>query len=443
MITLIGAPESGVELVRQCLGLADTPLIITPHALDAVDANASTASVLVHRDARLVAKLSQTAQRSGTALHYRECAEVRVPSRPADLIRFQSNQERLVAQDKLRPRPEQGSLHAARWRHLSQADMVAYGWNRFNAAALDWQAKSGKPSYAIGADGLTAETLARLAEDLGLPQPDFNAIETAIQQVRAVTDKALTAPGDPMWFDWTSAQRESFSMLAGGMMQVLGYWTDPNAYWRPDNFGKHWLHHEDIAAWYGWMYDSRRRQHETFEHWYLSVDPERQARTILDLGCGTGEGYCDFFADHAYTGYDISIDAIDWAKANRTNSKHDYGCYDYLATPPGGTYDLVFSSGCIDNSFDTDLYLKRMVEMSNGWIYATCYSGWYPDIVDHEYSYVPKEGYFNTRISASRVRQTLEQLGCTDIDVRPILSSGESQPLETQIVARVAGQGIP
>jgi hypothetical protein len=106
---------------------------------------------------------------------------------------------------------------------------------------------------------------------------------------------------------------------------------------------------------------------------------------------------------------------------------------------PDEKFDVVFSQGTIDNSYDMDAMLRAMVACSK-WIYLTAYRGWFPDLPEHRYSWSEDTTCFYNDISPTVVRETLVGIGCSEIEITAIdMGERENNPIryETRIVARV------
>ena len=117
--------------------------------------------------------------------------------------------------------------------------------------------------------------------------------------------------------------------------------------------------------------------------------------------------------------------------------KHRFICTDFLKNQINWKSDIVISSGTIDNTYDIPLFLKRMVNSANKYIYLTAYRGWFPEIYDHQYDYHQTGGYFNNTISPQATYDCLNDLGCTEININYIWTNSFEIPFETEISAKV------
>ncbi len=223
-------------------------------------------------------------------------------------------------------------------------------------------------------------------------------------------------------------------------MRRLGYFDTPATHWRPPDYGRCWEDHGADAEWYEWMYDTRRLMHEEAIDWIRSRDETvHPISTIADFGCGLGVGYHEALADRRYVGVDLIAGTIDWCRQHRKNPGHDYQQRDFIKDPTPEQYDLVMSSGTIDNAYDVEAYLDAMLRAARQSIYLTCYRGWFPDLTEHRYSWSKTDQCFYTDISPRRVREFLAARGCRDICVEPRKTGSDDIPLETRIVSTVPG----
>ena len=206
----------------------------------------------------------------------------------------------------------------------------------------------------------------------------------------------------------------------------------------PENFGFWWEKEESDLNWYDWMFQTRLRVHRHFVDWVNSKqDRELAPKSVLEVGCGRGVFFPHFFSDRAYTGLEFSKRNTQWLEENRVWPGHTYEQGDIAEWASGEKYDLVFSSGTIDNVPDMDAFLAGMVRASKRWIYLTAYRGWFPDLQNHTITWQEETGAYYNDISPTRVRELLVELGCADIVIEPLETGREDIPLETLIIARV------
>jgi hypothetical protein len=186
------------------------------------------------------------------------------------------------------------------------------------------------------------------------------------------------------------------------------------------------------------MYEGRIRSHEAFREWFRFVDALDPIRSVLEFGCGMAVGYADFFHDRRYVGADLVEASIDWCRAQRRNPRHEYRCCDFISAPPTGEFDLVFSQGTIDNTYDMDAFLAAGLQRTRRWLYVTAYRGFFPTLPEHVYTWHEEHGCYYNDISPVRAYGTLKGLGCIDVSVLPFYTGRDDIPVETLIVAKRA-----
>ncbi len=366
---------------------------------------------------------------------YRECHEMGNLSERA-LAAAAKLPGHLDTSDYSRPRPLAGEPLAAEWEHLSREEMCAYYWSRSNREyraqlaripASDW--------IELDYTNVDSDRILEVVEFLGLEGVEGSAVRESLEsRVNSLGDRIGESNKYPAWTHWDSGMRDRFWRIAGPAMTELGFVAEPAAEWRPAEYGQWWIDHEGGIDWYEWMFESRERVHRDLIDW---VSADDSIRSIVDFGCGLEVGYCDAFAERRYVGIDLSPNNVEWCRQNRDNPLHDHRCVDFVTQDLGERFDLVTSSGTIDNSYDVDESLRAMVRASRGWIHATCYRGWFPELDEHRYTYESEHQCFYNDVSPSRMRRTLEAVGCTEISIEPIPTGNEAIPQETRVRARV------
>ncbi len=202
----------------------------------------------------------------------------------------------------------------------------------------------------------------------------------------------------------------------------------------PSNYGEFWKNHDGGLEWYTSMYESRLAQHSSFQNWFRFIDAAKPVQSVLEIGCGLAVGYADFFKDLRYAGVDVATQLIDWCRANRENSRHQYIADDFIADPPREKFDLVFSQGTIDNTYDMDAFLGAMVAATRRWIYVTAYRGFFPELTEHRLTWCKEQGVYYNDISPHQAYRTLEKSGCRNIMVFPAFTGQDNISHETVII---------
>ena len=85
-----------------------------------------------------------------------------------------------------------------------------------------------------------------------------------------------------------------------------------------NKFGHFWKTHKGGYDWYKWMYDYRVLQHQAFQKWFCFINKLEPVTSVLDIGCGMGVGYVDFFKDINFVGIDLAPRVIKWCKKSIT-----------------------------------------------------------------------------------------------------------------------------
>ena len=342
--------------------------------------------------------------------------------------------------DYARNRPQPGDPAYELWEKMPRSHMCAWYWSDCNSVYLQGlESVTGDRVRCIDLARDGVEGIEGMYEWLGLDSPGRDQVlEIMDQRVNSLADRQTPNPRPAAtWPWWSGEMRDAFDRYAGQMMVDLKYSDCARSRWKPKNYGQFWKEHDGGLEWYTWMYESRKAVHQDLLS-FISSHSELQ--TVADFGCGLGVGYCDALADRRYVGFDLAHPAIAWCQENRPNKKHHYRSCDFIVEDADEKFDLVFSQGTIDNSYDIDEYLAAMVRWSQGWIYVTCYRGWFPELTDHQYSWNEEHGCSYNDLSPSRARQTLERLGCHSIEISTVATGNDSIPRETRIIAQVPGK---
>lgn len=378
---------------------------------------------------------------------YRECAEMGniLPQALANAAQLPAH---LDTSDYSRPRPGKDDPLYYEWENLTRAEMCAYYWAKINNIYVD-QLKMLPEDAWISVDYTSpqANSLVELADFCGLLGLKKEKIQSMLdRKINSLRDRGTIIEREseyPEWMNWDSVLRNKFDRIAGKTMYKLGYYGIPQTNWKPLNYGVWWINHKGGHEWYSWMYRCREKMHIDMIDWVAEREAEGEVmESIADIGCGLGVGYAEAFSEKRYIGIDMSINNIEWCRKNILNKKHEYYCLDFIETPLQNKYDLVFSSGTIDNTYDIDSFLVAMVKSSKRWIYATLYRGWFPDLNVHQYKWSDEHACFYNNASPRRIREKLLSIGCKNITIEPIMikpnADNHAPPFyETRIIAMV------
>jgi SAM-dependent methyltransferase len=374
---------------------------------------------------------------------YRECKD------PGNLSSDALNaaSELLVHKDTSdysRPRPLPGTKLFTKWEDLSRFEMCAYYWSFINELYLDQLNTIPNTSWIeLDYTNPRQEDITKVASFLGLKGLSKTQISNKLnKKINSLKDRKNMENKYPNWKKWDSGLREKYDIIATDTMKKLGYYNKVKNKWKPSNYGYYWNKETSNLEWYMWMYNSRLKMHKDLIQWVYNKEKNgERIDSIADIGCGLGVGYSEEFTNKTYVGVDISPKNIEWCKHNRKNPTHSYVTdLSYLKNQL--KFDLVFSSGTIDNSHDITHFLKNMVKNTNKWIYITCYRGWFPDLKEHVYSWNESHGCFYNDISPTKIHNTLSMLNCTDIEIKKTKTNNKNILFETLIIAKKGGDII-
>jgi SAM-dependent methyltransferase len=404
--------------------------------------------VLIQRDGRDVVTSLINWHEGKFGSIYRECKEAgrltpEANSAAASLLVHED------ASDYSRPRPLKADPLYRTWEDLTRAEMCAYYWSVSNELYLNHLQRLPDETWtAVDYSTVTASAVERVGAFCGLTGLGRERIQAMLdRKINSLEDRGSSAGTYLDWKHWDGGMRRRFDAIASGTMRRLGYYQGEGKEWRPAHYGTWWRNHDGGLAWYTWMYEGRRKMHDDVISWIR--ERERQGdriSSIVDLGCGVGVGYAEALAGKRYVGVDLSERNVQWCLEHRRNPAHEYQCADFIVEALKEQFDLVLSSGTLDNCYDMDAGLRTMVRQSRKWIYATFYRGWFPDLSEHRYRWSEEHTCFYNDASPARIRETLVQLGCQDILIEPVpTGTGRREiPFETRVIARVPdGPGHP
>lgn len=200
---------------------------------------------------------------------------------------------------------------------------------------------------------------------------------------------------------------------------------------RPAEYGRWWNDRQRDDDWYALIFGKRTKAHEQFMRW---VERHGPFNSMLEVGCGRGEPYARSLRTSNYFGCDIAAPQIEACQQRFPDRSASFFVADAVRDDLGGPYDLVFSHAVVDHVYDIDAFLGRLARATRRWLYISAYNGWYAELPQHVYRWVPKLTCFKNELSPSAARRTLETTGCENISIEPLtLDNGDR---ETIIVAQ-------
>ncbi|MFT4561402.1 MAG: SAM-dependent methyltransferase [Gammaproteobacteria bacterium] len=398
--------------------------------------------IFVKRDGRDVVRSLMDWHNRMFGTIYRECKEVgnlseRARSAAAALPVAEDDS------DYSRPRPGPGDIWCEQWADFSRFQMCAWYWSRINEMHLDNVARvEHSRTFEIDYSSPSPGDIMELAEFLGVTGLEKSAVAVRLEgRTNSIDDRIGERNEFPRWPDWSSLRKVQFECIAAETMKKLGYYAGTHVRYCPENYGAWWRQNDGGSEWYQWMYEGRLNAHlDLYEFIDTLTLNGQKVESMLDVGCGLGIGYQDRYLNKRYVGLDLSEKEITWCKENYRNPKHDYIVGDVITGVTDEKFDLVFSQGTIDNSYDMDAYMEAIVKRSKGWIYITAYRGWFEALPEHRYQWVEDTTCFYNDISPEAIRHTLQSFGCSDIEIAALdMGIRDNNPIthETRIVARV------
>ena len=180
------------------------------------------------------------------------------------------------------------------------------------------------------------------------------------------------------------------------------------------------------------MFESRPNSHQQLLG-FLKNLPD--VKTIAEIGCSIGMypiKFKDIFTNYEYTGYDFAQNSIDYCKEN---SNFKFICTDFIKSSITRKYDFVFSMGVVDHVYDIDLFVKKIVEISNKYAYINVYRGYFPDIENHKMNWNDSDGVYYSDVSVKQIRRLLIELNLSEeeFEIIPSETNDENQITETVI----------
>jgi hypothetical protein len=375
---------------------------------------------------------------------YRECSDrsplsVRARKAAAAVLAHED------ASDFARPRPGPDDPLADRWEDLGRAEVYAYYWSALNDLYADACARLPRTVWRrLDYTDCSADDLFEVAAFVGLEGLDrTRCTDMLAARINSTAERGVEAHESPApyadWRNWDGGSRRRFAQIAGPTMERLGYWSEPAGRWRPTGFGSAWRARAGDVAWH-----EQRRARTTVATAqlgaWLAARRQEGARVerVAELGCGLVGGIEPVFLQIPYLGVDAEPANVAWCQRYLGNPGHRYLCHDFAAQPLPEPVDLVFSHQALDSACDVEAQLASIVRSSRQWIYLVAFGGG-ADLTEHSYQWDDATGCYSTRLSAGRVREALEAVGCRDIVIESIRTGEKGATGGLRIVARVPG----
>lgn len=340
-----------------------------------------------------------------------------------------------------RPRPLPSDPWYERWDSMSHHQMLCWYWNAWNMRILDELEQVPHTQWRrIDYSAATLQTdIKELIDFLGLEGIDDVFIATSLEQhINSCQQRTGEALPVTTWRNWTDQELDQFWEICTPAMQRLGYYTPSlpeERRWTPD-YGQWWMSQEVSHDFFASIYADRLYQHEAFYAWARPLLESGTICSVLEIGCGHGIGYSDFFADIAYTGLDISEKEIVWCQQHYAERhQHRWLQSDFVRQGLDETFDLVFCQGTIENMYDMDALLRRMAGCARRYIHLTGFYGFHDEIEQHQYVWNETYKSYSNLFSIKQALHVLESCGFRVLEVSKVPTRKESNPWESRIIA--------
>jgi len=337
--------------------------------------------------------------------------------------------------DSSLPRPQEADPWHEGWAGFSRFEMTAWYWNYVNQYLRETLARLPSRRWLmVKFDNPDVETIRRVYEFIGLEDFDEQAVKALLsRRVNSLQERIGASGSFPGWKDWAPERLQRFYDIAYESMRELGYAGPVRP--RPPGFGRWWEGEEIDEAWYAKIYHYRDSSHEAFRRWYRKVSERIPVSSVIDVGCGLGYGYREFFADERFFGIDLSPKAIAWCREHDRNPGHSYAELDVIERLPEERADLVFSQGTIDNVYDIDAFLRASARMTRELLYVANYRGYFGPMRAHRYQWDPGMQVCFNDLSAPRCEQVLREEGFQSVLVLEQATGREDIATETVLIA--------
>ena len=342
--------------------------------------------------------------------------------------------------DRGRPRPLPGDPYYALWPSMSHHQMLCWYWNAWNMRLMD-ELESIPTNRWRRVDYSSPNLADQVMEAIQFLELEGltpgHVQQMLSRNVNSVNDRTGECNALPTWRNWSDEELAQFWEICTPAMRRLGYFTPScpeESRWTPD-YGQWWMGQEVSHDFFEQIYQDRQYQHQAFYKWAKPLLDTGCISSALDIGCGHGIGYADFFAGISYTGMDISAKETDWCRSHYSNSRHKWVCGDFIRTASATQYDLVICQGTIENMYDMDALVRCMCASANKYVYLAGFYGFHDDIDNHEYVWIDAYKSYSNRLSISRVQNVLQSCGFNCLEVRKVVTNKLYNQFESIIIA--------
>lgn len=356
------------------------------------------------------------------------------------------NKEKLFEQnnhidDFGRPRPNKNDPSYGLWSSYNLFQMCSWYWSFTNSFFLsiyfNLSKKLKKRVLFFNCTNPTVKDVKKLFVFSGLKykKDDLDKIEKLLNKkikINSLKERFNIDNQFPSYKKWSQTEKFQFDIFANNTMKKLNFYNENIKRLRPKNYGNIWEWKKHDHSWYEWMHNSRLPAHEDLINFY-SIN-KKKINNVLEIGCGISYFYQNLFKNIKYSGLDISKQNVNFCLNNYKNPKHGYYHGDINQFKNSSKFDLVFSQGTIDNHYDMNEFIKKMISFSKKFVYITAYRGWFPEINDHVYSWDDKHQCCYNSLSIKEVKRELSKIKNIKFSIIPLEIKKKNIQFETKII---------
>lgn len=340
-----------------------------------------------------------------------------------------------------RPRPLPGDPYHDIWDTLSHHQMLCWYWNAWNMKILDALKMVPTERYMridYSAPNLEEQVIeaCNFLELFGINKKIVR--ESLARKINSVPDRCGKPNLFPTWKNWSDTELEQFWEICTPAMQRLNYYVPldkAQKRWSPD-YGQWWMGKDVAHEFFEYIYNDRIYQHNIFYEWCKPLLINCEIKTVLEIGCGHGIGYSDFFKDINYTGIDISPKEITWCKEHLNNNKHKWICSDFINDSCDKQFDLVICQGTIENMYDMDALIEKTCKVAHKYIWLAGWYGFHDDIDEHQYVWNEQYKSYCNIFSIKQAAKVFMNNGFECMQIRKVKTNKVNNPYESIILAR-------
>ena len=340
-----------------------------------------------------------------------------------------------------RPRPDKNDPNYGLWSSYNLFQMCSWYWSFANRFFLNiyfnLNKKFRKRVYLFNCTDPKVEDVKKLFffSKIKYKKKDLIKVQKLINKkikINSLKERFNIDNQFPSYKSWSETEKFQFDILANSTMKKLNFYNDNFVRLKPKNYGNIWEWKKHDHSWYEWMHNSRLPAHKDLINFY-NVH-KKKINNVLEIGCGISYFYQSLFKNIKYSGLDISKQNVNFCQNNYKNPKHNYYHGDITQFKNNSKYDLVFSQGTIDNSYDMNSYIIKMINLSKKYVYITAYRGWFPKLDEHQYSWNDNHKCCYNNLSVKEISKLLKKIKNIKFFIDPLNTIKKDITKETKII---------